>query len=127
MATKKYIMKDSMQKYADGTSNEEHIADIISQIEILYDNIQDNNDICLQLYKVKVNDGSDEDTVDAIQIACENAVEIEKEASDIMQVIEKVKESIEKYDKSNEVDFENLLKQMQSFEEKSRKLLESVV
>ncbi|MBO5395067.1 MAG: hypothetical protein J6A28_04125 [Clostridia bacterium] len=127
MATKKYVMKDSTQKYADGTSNEEYIMDIISQIEVLYSNITDNNDICLQLFKVREAENADEDMVDAIQLACEDAVQIEKDATDIMTVIEKVKENIQHYDKSNQLDFENLLAQMKGMEERSRKIMERVM
>lgn len=123
MATKKYVMKTEKVSFEDGTDNAEHIRDIISEIEILYNNIQDNNDICMQLYLIKKN--IDEDLADALQLACETLVQIEQDAGDIIEVVNKVKENIDKCDKSQEADFKSLLKQMKDFEKKSRKIMEA--
>lgn len=125
MATKKYALKRDKETYADGTSNAEHIKDIVCEIEILYGNIQDNNDICMQLYKIRQKQGADEDIVDALQIACENSIAIEQDAADVMKVVDKVKENISKFDKSNEEDVGNLLKQMRNLEKKSQKILQA--
>ena len=127
MATKKYVLKTEQEKYADGTNNEEHIRDIISQVEISFENIQDNNDVCLQVYKVKQAIDTDKDTLDAISIACENSIEIEKQAGDVLAVVEQVKDNLDKYGKSNEEDLQNLLKQMQKYEKQSRKIMEGVM
>ena len=123
MATKKYVMKSDNVSFEDGTNNAEHIRDIISDIEILYSNIQDNNDICMQLYLIKKN--IDEDLADALQLACETLVQIEQDAGDIIEVVNKVKENIDKCDKSQEADFKSLLKQMKELEKKSRKIMEA--
>lgn len=120
---KKYIMKNEKIAYSDGTSNDEYIRDIISEIEVLFGNIQDNCDLCMQLYNIRKND--DEDLADALQIACENLVAIEKDAGEIISVVDQVKENIKKYNKENQEDFENLLKQMRGYEKKSKKIMEA--
>lgn len=123
MATKKYVMKSDNVSFEDGTNNAEHIRDIISDIEILYSNIQDNNDICMQLYLIKKN--IDEDLADALQLACETLVQIEQDAGDIIEVVNKAKQHLSKCDKSQEADFKSLLKQMKELEKKSRKIMEA--
>lgn len=127
MAVKKFALKKDATKAADGTENEEHIMDIINEIEMLFENIQGNNDIAVAVYNVRKKDEIDEDTLDAIQISCENSIEIEKEAADIYNTILQVKGNIEKYNKANELDFKAMLKAMKELENKSRKSMESVV
>lgn len=127
MVNKKYILKAEIEKFEDGSNNDEHIKDIISEIDVLYGNIQDNNDICVQLFKVKQQHDADKDVIDAIQIACEDIIEIEKQASEIMKVVDKLKENLNKIDKNYQKDLENLLKQIKNFEKKSKKIMESVL
>ncbi|MBQ8792651.1 MAG: hypothetical protein IJZ62_03460 [Clostridia bacterium] len=122
MANKKYILKTEVEKFSDGSSNEEHIKDIMAEMEMLYGNIQDNNDICLQVYKVKQE--ADKDIVDAISIVCDTLIEIEKQAGKIMQVIEKYDG---KLDKNCQLELESLLKAVKNYEKKSKKLMESVL
>ncbi|MBQ8444711.1 MAG: hypothetical protein IJX25_05110 [Clostridia bacterium] len=122
MANKKYILKTEVEKFSDGSSNEEHIKDILAEMEMLYGNIQDNNDICLQVYKVKQE--ADKDIVDAISIVCDTLIEIEKQAGKIMQVIEKYDG---KLDKNCQLELESLLKAVKNYEKKSKKLMESVL
>lgn len=124
---KKFILKKDIEKFADGSSNSEHIKDIISEIKICYDNIQANNDVCFQVFKLKESRSEDEDTLDAISLICEDAVALEKEADQIIEVISQAEENIKKYSKENEVDFNNLLLQIQKIEEKSSKLMEKVL
>ena len=123
---KKYILKTYKIQYTDGTSNEEHILDIIAQVKMLYENICDNIDICMQVYSVKKSSG-DEDLADALSIVCEDAIAIEKSAQDVICVINKVNENISKYGKNNQLDFESLLNQMKDYEDKSRKIIEKVM
>lgn len=124
---KKFVLKKDIENFADGSSNSEHIKDIISEIKVCFDNIQANNDVCLQMFKIKQAGGEDQDTLDAISLICEDAVALERGANQIIEVIEKAQQNIEKYSKENEFDFNNLLIQIQKIEEKSAKLMEKVL
>lgn len=124
---KKFVLKKDIETFADGSSNSEHIKDIIGEIKVCYDNIQANNDVCFQMYKLKESASEDQDTLDAISLVCEDAVLLEKEADQIIEVISQAEENIKKYSKENEVDFNNLLLQIQKIEEKSSKLMEKVL
>ena len=127
MTAKKYVLKQDENKPADGTLNAEHIRDIIAEIEMSFENIQDNIDICLQVYKVKQAVETDKDTLDAISVACENSIEIEKQAGEIMSIVEQFKQNLGIYDKSGEGDLKILLKQMLGFEKQSKKIMEGVM
>ena len=70
MAEKKYVLKTQSEKFDDGTNNDEHVLDIIKEIEMLYSNIQDNNDIGMKLFKLKEQADVDKDILDAIEIGC---------------------------------------------------------
>ena len=124
---KKFVLKKDIENFADGSSNSEHIKDIISEIKVCFDNIQANNDVCLQMFKIKQAGGEDQDTLDAISLICEDAVALERDANQIIEVIEKAQQNIEKYSKENEFDFNNLLTQIQKIEEKSANLMEKVL
>lgn len=126
MATKKFVLKSDIAKFNDGTNNEEHIKDIISEIEISYSNIQDNNDICIQLFKTR-EENVDKDLLDALQVACENMIELEKQATEVFNVADEVKKNLSKIDKSSQLDLEKLLKQMNGYEKKSEKIMKSVL
>lgn len=124
---KKYVLKEENEKFADGTANDEHIKDIISQIKVCYDNIQANIDVCFEMFKLKQDSGEDEDLVDAISLVCEDATLVEKEGEEIISIISKAEENIGKYSKENELDFSHLLCQIQKLEEKSAKYMEKVL
>jgi len=124
MAEKKYILKNEVQRFDDGTNNDEHIKDIIKKAEMLYDNIQDNNDICIQIYNDRKNKKVDEDVLDALQIACQNSIEIEKQAGEIMQAIEKYASQL---DRTSQPALETLLNQTIILEKKSKKIMESAL
>ena len=127
MATKKYVLKKDEDKPADGTLNAEHIRDIIDHIEISFENIQDDIDICMQVYKAKQEMDVDRDTLDAISVACENAIEIEKQAGEVMTIVEQFKQNLGIYDKSGEGDLKILLKQMLGYEKQTKKIMEGVI
>ncbi|MBE7074346.1 MAG: hypothetical protein E7379_04595 [Clostridiales bacterium] len=124
MVEKKYILKNEVQRFDDGTNNDEHIKDIIKKAEMLYDNIQDNNDICIQIYNDRKNKKVDEDVLDALQIACQNSIEIEKQAGEIMQAIEKYASQL---DRTSQPALETLLNQTIILEKKSKKIMESAL
>ena len=86
---KKYVLKEEKEVFADGTTNDEHIKDIISQIKVCYDNIQANIDICFDVFKLKQDSGEDEDLMDAISLICEDATQVEKEGEEIISIISK--------------------------------------
>lgn len=124
MVEKKYKLKSEIEIFADGTNNQEHIKDIVKQIDLLYCNIQDNNDICMQVFALRKKDQLEEDILDALQIACQNSIEIENQAVKIMEVIKKFED---KFDKNCQTDLEKFLKQMENYEKKSKKIMESVL
>ena len=124
MVEKKYILNNEVQRFDDGTNNDEHIKDIIKKAEMLYDNIQDNNDICIQIYNDRKNKKVDEDVLDALQIACQNSIEIEKQAGEIMQAIEKYASQL---DRTSQPALETLLNQTIILEKKSKKIMESAL
>lgn len=124
---KKYALKKDLEKVvysADGIDNKEHILDLLAETELLFNNIQDNVDICINIYKLQKEKNLEEDELDAIQIACENCVELEKSATKIYQEIKEIKES---KTVPNEDDIKRLNNQMKSFENKSKKLLEGIL
>lgn len=124
MAEKKYVLKAQTEKFDDGTNNDEHVLDIIKEIEMLYSNIQDNNDIGMQLFKLKEQANVDKDILDAIGIACENLIQLEKEGYAVLEVVYKHKE---KLDKNCEEVLRGFLKQMVELAKKSEKTLTSLL
>ena len=124
MAEKKYVLKTQSEKFDDGTNNDEHVLDIIKEIEMLYSNIQDNNDIGMQLFKLKEQADVDKDILDAIEIGCENLIQLEKEGYAVLEVVYKHKE---KLDKNCEEVLRGFLKQMVELAKKSEKTLTSLL
>lgn len=118
---KKYISKKkTVEENADGIDNAEHILDITHEIDMLYGNIKDNTDICIDIYKYKKANNSDEDILDATQISCEKIIEIEKLASELRKFQGQV-------DEKDEEKLKGIYANMKDLEENSKKLLESIL
>lgn len=73
----------------DGLDNKEHILDMNEEIEMLFQNIKDNTDSAFSLIKTYESVG-DEDLVDVVKINASEILEIEKEATNIYQEINKM-------------------------------------
>lgn len=115
--------KEKMRKSADGTQNSEHILDIIADSKVLFSNIQDNFDIAVTIFKMNKKE-NDEDILDALQLDCERMAELEAEAGEIMQAMEKFEGSLQEINQANlEIVFEKLKK----FEEESKIILERLI
>ena len=125
MATKKYQLKSEVEKFADGSNNDENIKDMLESMEMLFDNIQENNDICIAVFKEKQKQ-MDEDVVDALQIVCQDMLEVEKEADEVMAVVKSAQENLSKLGKKSQADLEILLTKLQNIEKKSKKFLERI-
>lgn len=106
---------------ADGIENSEHVLDILQEIDMLKTNISDNSDLGISIYNLqKKNKDLSDDILDAIQIACEKIIEIEKTAQELTQIQSKI-------DIKDERQLKIILIKMKDLEEKSKKLLESVL
>lgn len=106
---------------ADGIENSEHILDILQEIDMLKSNISDNSDLGISIYNLqKKNEGLSDDILDAMQLACEKIIEIEKTANELTQIQSKV-------DMKNEGQLKIILVKMKELEEKSKKVLESIL
>lgn len=105
---------------ADGVDNSEHILDLIKEIDLLYGNIKDNTDVCIEIYKFKKEDNTDEDILDAVQISCEKIIEIEKMASEL----NKYQSTI---DEKDEDKLKGIYANMKDLEQNSQKLLENIL
>ncbi len=106
---------------ADGIENAEHVLDILQEIDMLKTNISDNTDLCISLYNLQKEDKNlSDDILDAIQIACEKIIEIEKTAQELTQIQSKI-------DINDERQLKIILIKMQELEEKSKKTLESIL
>ena len=105
----------------DGIENSEHILDILQEIDMLKNNISDNSDLGISIYNLqKKNEGLSDDILDAMQLACEKIIEIEKTANELTQIQSKV-------DMKNEGQLKIILVKMKELEEKSKKVLESIL
>ena len=85
MEKKKYVLKSDnleQEKSADGTENSEHVFDMIDRAEMCLSNIQDNTDLCMNIYKLSKQTLS-EDEIDAMQLLCEENISIEQSAGEI--------------------------------------------
>ncbi len=117
---KKYTKtKKQEKKSADGTENAEHILDLTHEIDMMYSNIKDNTDICIDLYKFKKSEGNNDDILDATQLVCEKIIELEKTASEFINLV--------KIDAKNEQKLKEIHSKMKTLEESSKKLLESII
>lgn len=105
---------------ADGVDNSEHILDLTKEIDLLYGNIKDNTDVCIEIYKFKKEDNTDEDILDAVQISCEKIIEIEKMASEL----NKYQSTI---DEKDEDKLKGIYANMKDLEQNSQKLLENIL
>ena len=103
----------------DGIDNSEHILDLTREIDLLYGNIKDNTDICIDIFKYKKEEKVEEDILDAIQISCEKIIEIEKLASEL----NKYQSTI---DAKDEVTLKGIYANMKDLEDNSKKLIESI-
>lgn len=106
---------------ADGVENSEHVLDILQEIDMLKGNIADNTDLAIRLYKLQEKDKSlSDDILDAIQLACEKIIEIEKKANDLTEEQNKI-------EISDEQSLKEILRKMKKLEENSKKTLESIL
>lgn len=106
---------------ADGIENSEHVLDILQEIDMLKTNISDNSDLGISIYNLqKKNKDLSDDILDAIQIACEKIIEIEKTAQELTQIQSKI-------DIKDERQLKIILVKMKDLEGKSKKLLESIL
>ena len=104
----------------DGIDNSEHILDLTREIDLLYGNIKDNTDICIDIFKYKKEEKVEEDILGAIQISCEKIIEIEKLASEL----NKYQSTIDAID---EVTLKGIYANMKDLEDNSKKLIESIL
>lgn len=128
MEQKKYILKtdnDQIQKSADGTENSEHVFDMLARAEMCLSNIQDNTDLCMSMYKL--NQNGDEDEKDALQLFCEDCIEIECQAGQIGEEIEMLKYKIDKHLKIDLAKVEQLLKDILILELRSKEIVEKML
>lgn len=106
---------------ADGIENSEHVLDILQEIDMLKNNIRDNSDLGISLYNFhKKNEDLNVDILDAMQLACEKIIEIEKTANELTQIQSKI-------DMKNEEQLKIILVKMKDLEENSKKTLESIL
>lgn len=129
MEKKKYVLKmdkGESVKSADGTENSEHIFDMIDRAQMCLSNIQDNTDLCMNVYQLGKN-SLDEDEIDALQLLCEEVISIEGQAGEIAQEIEIIKEKIDKHLKVSEGQIEELLKNILILELHSKEIMEKML
>lgn len=125
---KKYVLKQENinSLSADGTENSEHIFDMIDRAEMCLNNIQDNTDLCMNVFKLSTSK-VDEDESDAMQLMCEDCIEIERQAGEITDKIQIIKSKIDKHLKVKEMDVEELLKQILILELHSKQIAEKIL
>ncbi len=106
---------------ADGVENSEHVLDILQEIDMLKGNISDNTDLGISLFKFhKKNKDLDEDTLDAVQLACEKIIEVEKTVEGITKLQSQI-------DVKDEEKLKSILEEIRRLEEISKKTLESIL
>ena len=98
---------------ADGTENSEHVFDMIERFEMTYGKIQ--------------KDSFDEDELDAMQLMCQDCIDIEAKANELINDIEILKERINKKIKVKESEVEELLKQILILELHSKEIVEKII
>ena len=82
------------EKYdADGIDNKEHLLDMFSEADVLYQNIKDNTDSAFAILK-NLEGKEDEDILDVIRINCSEILEVEKQTKDIFDNIKKIEISL---------------------------------
>ena len=129
MEKKKYVLKSDnleQEKSADGTENSEHVFDMIDRAEMCLSNIQDNTDLCMNIYKLSKQTLS-EDEIDAMQLLCEENISIEQSAGEIAMQLEIVKGNIDKHLKVTESKVEEILKQILILELHSKEIAEKML
>lgn len=129
MEKKKYVLKSDnleQEKSADGTENSEHVFDMIDRAEMCLSNIQDNTDLCMNIYKLSKQTLS-EDEIDAMQLLCEENISIEESAGEIASQLEIVKGNIDKHLKVTESKVEEILKQILILELHSKEIAEKML
>lgn len=85
--------EECKEKYdADGIDNKEHIIDMIESANLYYENIKDNTDTAINLLKNYQNE--DDDFIDAIKIKCNDIVDVEKRAVEIIDKIKIIENSL---------------------------------
>lgn len=92
----------------DGVNNHEHVLDMANEVDLLYQNIQDNTDSAFELLKSL----SDEDEIDTLKIDCGQILEIEKQTAQIVENFRKMAVTIALAD---EKEFEKKLLCLQEY------------
>lgn len=84
---------DTEEYNADGLQADEHILDMLSEADILFDNIKDNTNVAFEILK-SVKEKEDNDFVDSVTIYCSDILEEEKRATEIYDKIKVIEENI---------------------------------
>ena len=126
MENKRYVLKETAEVSQDGTENKEHVFDMLHRAEMCVDNIQSNTDVCMSIFKLEQGK-FDEDEEDALQLLCQDCIDVEAESCLIVDEIEIIKDKIEKHLAVSEAKVEELLKQVLLLEFKSENLVEKII
>ncbi len=105
----------------DGIDNNEHIIDMQKQLEVLFENIQDNTDSAFGVLKLHEND-KEQDIVDVYRINCSNILDCEKLAGDLKKEFDNIVSRIGT-DEQKALEYleqlEDLFDKIKGYEEKS--------
>lgn len=129
MEKKKYVLKtegEKQEKSADGTENAEHIIDMIDRAKMCLNNIQDNTDLAVNVFKLKKQQ-IDEDELDAIQLMCQEMIDIEQQSNDIFQEIEEIENLINNKMNIKEFMVEEILKKVLVLEFHSQEIVDKLL
>lgn len=126
MENKKYALKKDVEKSADGTENGEHVFDMLHRAEMCIENIQSNTDVCMGIFKLEES-RLEEDEADAVQLLCQDCIEVEAESCEVVQEIEIIKEKLEKHLSVSEAKVEELLKKVLILDLRSQQLVEKII
>jgi hypothetical protein len=108
----------------DGIDNKEHLLDLVSECEMLLENITDNTDTAFML--IKENE-KDEDIVDAIKIDASEILEIEKFTNGFKEKINAIKLYGSEKDLELKEELDGIFQTLEKYEEKSNKILEKLI
>lgn len=129
MEKKKYVLKtevEKQEKSADGTENAEHIIDMIDRAKMCLNNIQDNTDLAVNVFKLEKQQ-IDEDELDAIQLMCQEMIDIEQQSNDIFQEIEEIENLINNKMNIKEFMVEEILKKVLVLEFHSQEIVDKLL
>ena len=125
---KKYNLKSNQYDATsgDGTENAEHIFDMIDRANMCLSNIQDNNDLCINMFKLKKDKIADEDELDALQLLCQEGITIEEQSIELKDKLATFEEKINQKTKVKESEVEEVLKQILILELHSKSIVEKI-